>query len=211
MRVELAAALGEELTEACLRVWTRAEVAQTRAPRERWEASRRGGEHAPPRSAVAMFSPHPVRDEDDSCTRHQALLLLAVLEQMWWEPHDPSAPRTCGSKLYLPRLAARIGVGVRELDRYLAILRTAGILQAWQPPAKDLPAKMRGKKHAYNVWRLNRALPRPLTERLKRFQVRGKQAAAEKSRPAPEPAFARTHPSADAWFAKHPHLRPPPS
>lgn len=220
VRVELTEAIGEELANEALHQFTRVELASIRAPQGSYEDARSGRSYAPRRSARATFAPHPVRSEDDSCTRHQALALLAILEGFWHEPHNPLEPRACGSRLFMPRIAARAGVDVREVQRYLAALRTSGLLVAWQPPVTErTPKVMRGKRHAYNVYRLSRPLPRVLRERLKRFQVASKKVAIERSNAlavaigSEHVDFGPARPrqgDAEAFWTKHPHLRPPP-
>ena len=186
---ELSAAVGPELAAEALKLFGRAEVSTIAAPRDKWEKARSGREYAPARSARAKFRDAPVRSGEDNCTRRQAVLLLMVLEQVWHDPHDVHAPRICNQRLYLQRLAARVGVHVREVQRYLAILRSGGLVDTWQPPVTDAtPKSMRGKRHCYSVWRLNRTLPRVLREALRRFQVRAKQAEAEGS-PSRGPAL----------------------
>lgn len=211
-------AIGSELAEVALKTFTRVEIATIRAPQSAYEETRNGGMHAPARSARASFAAAPMRGADESCTRHQALVFLAILEGFWHDPHDPAHPRACGSKLYVPRLAARAGVTVREVQRYLAAFRTAGLLTTWQPPVTErTPKVMRGKRHAYNVYRLERPLPRVLRERLMRFQGAAKDYERAKARAlsvdlgtdASAPAPATLGDAGARFLERHPHLRPP--
>jgi len=219
--VELEAVLGSELTERFLATVKRAAVAKTAAPREAWETSKRTGvRFAPRRSARARFLPMDVRTGEDNCTRRMAVFLLCVLEHLWHAPAHPDKPRVCNWRVYLPRLAARVGVTPRELERYLAIFRSAGLVDAWQPPKTDkTPRHMHGTSgHCYNVYRLNQPIPRALAERLKKFQTRlraderaeltsGKAASSSSSS---DNRAASSGYTAEAFYEAHPHLRPPP-
>lgn len=119
-------------------------------------------------------------------------LVLLVLEEMGTE-----SGKACGSRLWLGKtrdertgkyvkageqlgLAQRVGVCVRELQRYIALLQHADVWRVWQPmerteggtgcraPAK-LPRHMRGEVYAYNVYQLRGPMPRRLKENLLRF------------------------------------------
>ena len=82
-------------------------------------------------------------------------------------------------------LAARIGVTVRTLEQYTAILVAGGVLKAWQPmerhegkagvrAPKSLPRTLRGEVYAYNHYQLTGPVPYQLQETLGRWYGRSR-------------------------------------
>lgn len=104
-----------------------------------------------------------------------------------------------GQVLYTPKdvqggLAGYLGVSIRTVERYLAVLEAAGILKAWQPPLGEvdkLPKSMRGDVYAYQIYQWIGDLPRVLRGHLERWYGRGK---AAKSAPSAAPGAAPTLP-----------------
>lgn len=140
--------------------------------------SRTGRLFAPPRTARATFRrARPARDTRE--TTRQALAFLLVLSWM-----RPSTKRTGSyrqqARLWLGKarelergenpggLAGRCGVSVRELQRYFAVWRSAGLVGSWQPPQSSGLAK--GKSgHCFNLYELQVPMPPEAVERLKRY------------------------------------------
>lgn len=121
---------------------------------------------------------------------------------------------TCGRRTWLGRAIGEDGEYVRKdqqaglaqalacctktLQRYIAILVSAGILEGAHQPRKkgglapdELPAWMRGKKYAYTVYRF-KSLPRSLVDHLRRFYKKTgqKPPPSQSSTTAPPPPRA---------------------
>jgi hypothetical protein len=154
---------GEELGAKFMDAATRAVLTDVKS--ETRKRSESGLMFAPPRTAVAGFAPTALRDAESAPVRAMAILLITVLEAF-----EPGGSRVASRGLWLGNpnaehqppnsVAGRIGRSVRELQRYLAVFRWAGILEAIQPPSKS--GSVKGKKgHCYNVYML--AVPMPLT------------------------------------------------
>jgi hypothetical protein len=94
-------------------------------------------------------------------------------------------------------LAAIIGVTVKELERYEAILEAAGVWHVWQPMERDeesgsgvrapkrLKRAHRGEVYAYNQYQLIGPMPRVMRDNLERFYRKGKKSPLTASTPAP--------------------------
>jgi hypothetical protein len=197
---------GEELTAKFLDAATRAVLVDVKS--ETRKSTARGGQYAPPRSAVAGFAPVPLREAESAPVRAMALLLLTVLEHF-----EPGGSRVASRALWMgnPRaihqppnsLAGRTGRSVRELQRFLAVFRCAGILEAVQPPSSS--GSLKGKKgHPYNVWILAAPMPVSLHETLAAWRTahahkaRAKQRAAAKAPAQLEQTSLRESPQYDA-------------
>lgn len=101
-------------------------------------------------------------------------------------------------------LAARLGCSVREVDRYLAVAKAAGIVDVWQLKGKDktdkLPEHLRGKRWAYSCARWLGELPR---EVWKRLTGRVRVPAVENPPPAHETGDSRAVEQDDVdWVAR---------
>ena len=194
---------GAELADKFIDAATRAILTDVRSDTRRKSA--RGLPYAPPRSAVAGFAPSPVRDSESAPVRAMAILLITVLEAF-----DPGGSRTAKKALWLGNphaerqppnsLAGRIGRSMREAQRYLAVFRTAGILDAVQPPSWTGSLKSK-KGHCYNVYMLAVAMPRELNETLAAWRaahVKTQRTATRKQADAPPSAPERRPMSASA-------------
>jgi hypothetical protein len=145
--------------------------------------------------------------------RHVVKLVLLVLEEMGTE-----TGKACGSRLWLGKtrdeltgkyvpagqqlgLSERVGVCVKELERYIALLDKAGFWKVWQPMERDesgsgcrapakLPRSMRGETYAYNVYQLRGPMPRRLRENLLRWY--GKKKSPTDTAPAASSSDAAT-------------------
>jgi hypothetical protein len=93
-----------------------------------------------------------------------------------------------GTTVYVPAssaggLAARLGVGPREIDRYLQVLKFGGFLHVWQGPL-DSPKPFRGHTYAYAVFQWMGDVPRAIVKRLARLWGRTVEAVVRAARPA---------------------------
>lgn len=170
----LARVFGEALAARFIDAATRAVLTDVKS--ETRKLSSKGVPYAPPGSAVAGFAPTARRTSESAPVRHMAIMLLTVLERL-----PPGGSRVASRGLWLGNpnpgqrqppnsVAGRVGVEVRELERYLAVFRTAGILEAWQPPATSGSPKSR-RGHCYNVYDLAVPMPRELTETLEAWRA----------------------------------------
>jgi hypothetical protein len=191
---------GEALTAKFLDASTRAILTDVKSAVRK--LSSKGKPYAPPNTAVAGFAPSPVREPESAPVRHMAILLLTVLERL-----EPDGSRVASRALWLGNpnaihqppnsLAGRVGRTVRELERYLAVFRTAGILEAWQPPSSSGSLKSK-RGHCYNVYSLAVPMPRELTATLAEWRNAHKRKVAADARErakAPEPRGAALPPS----------------
>jgi hypothetical protein len=113
------------------------------------------------------------------------LLLLAILDQI-----RPGSRRAWDRALWLgpacmpakppPCLAARLGVSVRTVERWLATLRTIGVLDNWQPPASEANERQRNKNgRTYSLYEV-----REMSPEWAAWQAAGVKAEASRSRTA---------------------------
>lgn len=148
-----------------------------------------------------------VHKETAQHLRHVARFVLLVLERI-----GVDSGKAASSRLWLGRtrderghyvpagrqlgLAAEVGVSVRQLERYTALLQAAGVWHVWQPMERDeggkgprapskLPEKLRGETYAYNHWQLVGPVPKQLRANLQRYY-------GKKSPPSDAPAAANT-------------------
>lgn len=147
--------------------------------------------------------------------RHVATLVLHLAQRMSLE-----TGRAASARLWLGRtwrwegerrvyvraesqggLASLVGVCVRELERYLAVLQAGGVIKSWQPQEsgarapESLPRHLRGETYAYQHYQWIGELPKVLREHLKRWYQRHakpESAHAAAVTPLPSgPAIAR--------------------
>lgn len=192
IRPVLTQALGEAFTGKVLRALTRV---------ERIEGTGEGRSPGPgvkhQGTAKVKFAANPMRGENHAMVRHAVLLLLHVLGVL-----PPDSKRVISPKLWLghqggakgePRgkaLANRIGVSVRELERYVTVFRQANILTQHQPPARELKERNpelvgRRSGHAYAEWKLIGEVPRELARTLKAWWLGHRPAPNVAAPPAP--------------------------
>jgi len=193
VRLVLTEVFGESIASDFLRAAVRVELREVKSTiRRRGAPSLKHPEgklYAPPRTAVAVFTAEPVRSEDSEPVRTMAKLLLTVVETF-----EPEQRQKAARALYMGRLATRLHTSTRELQRFLAVLRAADILEAWQPPKETAPVVSK-LGHAYNVWFLMREQPRELVELLAAWRDKQKAQKAAESRaravaPTPPPTRA---------------------
>lgn len=166
-------------------------------------------------TARVEFAPRPLRPADSRVVRNACHFLLLILERMpiegptrvvspeLWLGHQGGAKGAPRGKA----LANRIGVSVRELERYLTVFRQSGILRQWQPPASELKArspKLVGRRsgYAYACWELLSDLPRELARILREARSTASPSVELASAPprAPMPARFATAGSLAARF-----------
>jgi hypothetical protein len=169
--------LGRELASKVVRAACGAKLRDVRAPRELIRITRTGRAHAPPRTARVEIGRSPVHDANARCVRRLALMLVHVLG--WLGPAGRTGHARQAARLRVDVLADKCALGGRPLDRkeiqrYLAVLRSAGILSAWQPPAYDengvrntLPVGPSG--HCFNFYELTGDVPPELERALASF------------------------------------------
>lgn len=178
-------ALGEEWGGRLLEVGQRC-VWET-ATRERRASTR----YAPRDQRVEYRERGEERDEIGRSVRRCVALYLMVGERI--RIAADGSGQACGAQLYLPTLAARLGVTVRTVERYLAGLQAAGLVRAWQPQEgcrnspnprapRGLPASMRGEIYAYQIYRID-VVPAELRGALDRYYggARERERAADAS------------------------------
>jgi len=118
-------------------------------------------------TAKVEFAPEQVRPTTELCVRRMVLLVLMILEKL-----PPKGDRIISRQLWLgphtgpgvgESLAARLGCSVREIERYLVVLRQAGVLTAYQPPDGVMPDEYVGRSgKPFNIYRLCGEMPREL-------------------------------------------------
>lgn len=131
------------------------------------------GDGGRPRSAKLFVSNVRLRHIESRCARRFVGYALAIAE---WQRPWGQRWRGQSVRLYLPALAASLGLEVRQLARYLCALRTTGIVEDRQPPPVD------GKQqYAVYEWR---EMPAELGALLRRREV----PSSTPSPPAPRSA-----------------------
>lgn len=149
------------------------------------------------RRAVTPIGPEPRKSENAPDVRRVAMLLVLICS--WMRPRDVRGrpgKRTghhgqaaalsmsaIGRRLALPG-EDRERLGEREIERYLALLRTAGILRNWQPPASSKNDKGHLSGHCFQLYELPE-MPRELQQALASWHRAG---AAATPPPAAAPA-----------------------
>ena len=140
------------------------------------------------------FAAQPVRDTSARSVRRMVDLALVICERMLPDRGDTMRGVAHSRGLYLghawrtpkgvPRrkgqwgVSAKVGVSPRQLDRYLEVLRAAGLVTRHQPPKDEAPNVLRGRisGHAYAVFRLLCDVPRELKVLLGGRWVKGSRA-----------------------------------
>lgn len=91
-------------------------------------------------------------------------------------------------------LAARVGVCVREVDRYLQIAKAAGLVSVWQGPTRERAKKHfeGGKKYAFAVFQWAAELSHAVRDR-----IRGRVSAMDRAE-GPAPRASASAPPAPA-------------
>lgn len=83
-------------------------------------------------------------------------------------------------------LAARLGVSVKEVDRYLDVAIAAGFLNVWQRKRKDeVPAKFKGKEYPYAIFRWLGTIPAHCLRRLRGAPAEDHTEPARADEPGP--------------------------
>lgn len=159
--------LGRELTADVLRCLTHAETLDTSGSGTVSGIDQNGKNKVKRYTARATYQTDPVRSEEDPAVRRACVLLLLILERM--RPTRTGGARALSKALWLGRLsgggggrwglADKVGVSVRMLEHYLAVL--APIVSRWQPPPGTVPGFTgRRSGHAYAIYELTREMPR---------------------------------------------------
>lgn len=157
--------VGSDRAREVVRAVCSAKLREVRAPREALiRITRKGRPHhfARPGTARVQLSRAPVHDANKLHVRRAVLMLVHILG--WLGPAGRTGHKGQGARLRVDMLAERCALRERPLDRkevqrYLAVFRSAGILRAWQPPAydengvrNDLPVGPSG--HCFNFYEL---------------------------------------------------------
>lgn len=146
--IALTYSVGHELATKVTRALSRAKLREIRA------------------DDVPVTAAPYVHDLNAPHIRRAAIVLVLICQ--WFGPSGRTGHRAQGSRLRVDVLADRAGVSVREIERYLAVFRQAGILKNWQPPkSSGLPSGISG--HCYALYELAAGIPRELERHLARF------------------------------------------
>jgi hypothetical protein len=159
------------------------------------------------RPLVTWLDPDQQRRESHELVRRSLAFVLAICEQLTL--YGKNAGKACHSGLWLGKqrrkvggqwqyvpgpeqegLAARMGCDVRTLERTIAVLEGGRVIKAWQPPAADVPAHLRGETYAYQVYTLVSGVPDCLAASLRRWdEVERQRAGKGKRRKTVAPAL----------------------
>lgn len=140
-----------------------------------------GGAEAPTtrkRRAGAYFHPHPIKDANALDVRRQALLLLEILARLrpWKERHPRRTGHEMqGHELNKNKLAKRVGVCTKEIERYLNVLEDGGILRRWQPPKRSGAPRGYISGHCFSLYELIGEVPAQLRLELERWHGRAQK------------------------------------
>lgn len=126
-----------------------------------------GRAYHPPRSARAELG-ELVHEANAPTVRRMALVFVIVCS--WLGPTRRTGHHRQGHALRVDVLAEKAGCSVREVERYLAVLRSAGILRCWQPPSSSGLPKGNRSGHCFNLYELTcEQLPPELERELAGF------------------------------------------
>lgn len=162
MTVALTRIVGAELADAWVDALRRCEYASAASPHEARTRREGGGIQGTRYTARVRLSATALRAETDPEVVGPVLLLMHV-----WDHIRAGRKRAWTRALWLGKqkrtaatqpehcLSRALGVGVRELQRWLAALRTLGALKNWQPPGADAPSVARTRKgRAYSCYEI---------------------------------------------------------
>lgn len=166
VQLALAQGVGAERAARVIDVARRAVLRDVRAPREAYKPARDTGElYAPPRSARAELG-EIVHGPNAPCVRRAALLYTWICS--WLGPRGRTGHAKQEHRLNVGALAAKVGLeDPREVERYLAVFRQAGLLRAWQPPRSSGLPYGRLSGHCFSLYELD--VPPELEKHLARF------------------------------------------
>jgi hypothetical protein len=171
----LAPIVGKELASRWVELICRAVIGTAASPRDdrRLRSTAEIDEHGESGTRVyggrftarVRVDAHPLREQSHAEVVGPVLLLLAILDQV-----RPGSRRAWDRALWLgpacmpdkppPCLAARLGVSVRTVERWLAVLRTIGALDNWQPPASEANDRQRNKNgRTYSLYEVREMSP----------------------------------------------------
>lgn len=168
------------------------------------------------RNQPVTFEPERIHEAESMHARRFCALMLMILEECragkagirasgrglwrgrrdsWHVDADGEYKRRYVRAGHQGGLAARLGVCVKEVDRYLRVAIAAGFVNVWQVKkgVDKLPKKLRGHKYAFATFQWLQELPRAVTDRL-----RGLRRAHETETPPAELASAPRQPEADS-------------
>lgn len=169
----LALELGDAYAARAVSVFQRVKLGQVQAPEEsnNGRRNKRGHRYPGPRTAIASFASRPLCDANAPHVRRQARALVYMLGWMrqdrrgnWVTGHPAQGHRLCMSAL-----ALACGVGVREVERFLAVLESGGLIHRWQPPTSSDAPKGNLSGHCFQMYALKGDAPRALVEALTRW------------------------------------------
>lgn len=166
VRGTLARGLGSQLADRFVYIATHVIVRDVRAPAELVRTAPNGKRWAPARTAVATLEQHQVHDPNSPTVRNMARVLTLVCS--WLGPNKRTGHALQGHWLNVEHLAKRVGLEVKEVERYLAIFRSQRLLLSWQPPSSSGAPKGNRSGHAFNLYELA-SLPPELERHLKAF------------------------------------------
>ena len=126
-----------------------------------------GGDRAVPRSATCTLEPAPLHAADSDPVRRLARLTLLICS--WIGPKGRTGRPEQGHRLNTRWLALRLGCSVREVERYLTVLRSSGLIQTWQPPTSSGCPKGNISGHCFNLFELVGEIPPELERHLAAF------------------------------------------
>lgn len=132
-------------------------------------------------SAIVRVDAVPLRPETHQDVVGIVLLLLAILD------HVPAGSRRAwhralwlGTPGAVLGLAGRLGRSVRTVERWLAVLRTIGVLKNWQPPASEAKEYQKTRNgRTYSLYELGEMSPE-----WAKWQKAGLKAEASRTRTA---------------------------
>lgn len=160
--VALSRIVGKELSATWVDRLRRVSLASAASPHDARSLRRDGGIKGKRYTARVRLDASAKRSVTDPEVVGLVLLLMHI-----WDHIRPGQRRACTRALWLGvvkrshkrqpphSLSRALGVGVRELQRWLAALRTIGALSNWQPPGAEVPPYARTRKgRAYSCYQI---------------------------------------------------------
>lgn len=167
--------------------------AQRAVLRETGQAERGPTGAAKPRTAKVKFAETAERSADSKVVRRIARMVLHIAAWMGTHGDGRTGSSAQRGRLAMGWLVKWVGVQRRELARYLAVLRRAGVMDSWQPPQTSGMPRGSNTGMCFAVYRFCQGVPAALRARLECWrQKMAPKAARELSAPATAAQAPRT-------------------
>ncbi len=173
VRTALQIGVGGPLADKVVGAARRAKLRDIRAPQSLIRTAKSGRAYLPPTSARAELG-ELVHDANADIVRNIATLFVLICS--WLGPTGKTGHDRQKHFLRVDVLAEKLAActpsgkcSVREVERYLTVLRSAGVLACWQPPSSSGLPKGKFSGRCFNLYTLVGDIPPELERELADF------------------------------------------